>query len=345
MKYLDWKSFEKHIQNASSVHLSSIYLLLGKEEFLSHLAEELVISAFKRQGYTLLNWDGSQVAEASLEQTLFGMDFFASSTLVKLTAADKLAKKNQELLQSYYPKAQSKTAILLMAPALNANTNFYKQTEKYGVVFAPEALKPKNLEALCVEWLIQQAAKEQKQLLPSAADLLYRSVGANYVALRNELNKLIVFIGNEKAIQDSHVSALVGATPQATTWQMSEAILQGNSREAFHLAHELLRQGNSLIGLIRQLRRSIQTGFEICSILTAGLPPQEISTRYPYMKGFILDKNIQLARQYGLERFHNAIIALDSAEFSAKDSLSDEELLIEQLVTKLIYGVPTPINK
>lgn len=344
MKYSDWKAFEKHLQSAASIQLSPIYLLVGKVEFLSYCAEELLLFLIKQQNRTIIRFEGPLVDDKTLDNELNGFDLFAGKRLLIIQDCDKLSKNASEILQNYFVNAKDDISLLLMASSLSATTNFYKKAEKFGVVFSPDQPKPKEFESLCVEWLIKKSAAQQKSLTSSAALMLYRHIGADYVALNNELEKLALYTADRKEIKEEDIEALVQAIPQATAWQAADAIFQGNPAEALRLCHLLMESGTALIALIRQFRRTFQTGFEIISLLANGATPADVGIQFPQMKGFILDKNIQSARNYGLEKFRTAIIALDTSEFEAKDSAGNDELLMEKLIVKLIYGIPTPLN-
>lgn len=337
MKYSDWKSFEKHLMNATS-YPSSVYLLFNRDDFFFYIAENCLIKIFSKDRQ-VLRWDCSEISDRVVEAELLELDLFAVSKIIYLEFCEKLSKKGMEILQHYYLKPQKNIILMMSTSTLNANTNFYKNTEKYGVVFSPEALRSREQEDFCKEWLAKESTKENKILTTKAAELLYQSVGFNYVSLKNELEKLILYVGNEKTITEENVSNLVYAAPQATTWQVSDAILQGNLPLALHYSHLVLNEGSSLIGFIRQLRKPLQTGFELCSAVSQSGNTESFTKKYPYMKGFILEKNIKLARQYGMERFKNALIALDATEFSAKDSVSDEEILLDMLITTLVLGL------
>lgn len=338
MKYSDWKSFEKHLQSAAPDHLSSLYLVLGKEEFQRSIAEEALLSLLTTK-YPLVRYDGHTLDERQLDMELNGLDLFATKRLLFISNADKLSKNAMEILQSYFPKAGPDLAVILSAQTINANTNFYKKAEKFGVVFAAEQAKPKDLEAICIQWLIKRAHGLQKSLSTSAAHLLFQHLGADYNSLLNELEKLALYVDDSAAIHEKDIVDLVKAIPQANSWKAGEAILQGNAKEAIDLCHNLLQTGTNLIALIRQLRYTFQTGYDILS-----LKPEELSVQYPSLKGFFLEKKLQLARQFGADRFRSAIIALDTSEFAAKDAQGDDELLMEMLITKMIAGLPTPLN-
>lgn len=338
MKYSDWKSFEKHLQSAAPQHLSPIYLIIGKDDFLKKMAEETLSNLISQQCH-IARFDAQDIDSKLIDNELNGMDLFSKRKALFLFNSEKISKPCAEILQNYFPKASSALPIVLIATSINANTNLYKKGEKFGVVFNAETPKTKDLESICENWLILAASKLGKKLPPNSARLLYTHLGPDYNALLNELEKLSLYVGDSQTIDEKDIVELVKAIPQATAWQAGEAILQGHAAEALDLCHKLLDTGTNVISLIRQLRYTFQTSFDLLS-----MPPEQIPQFYPHLRGFVLDKKLQLARQYSADHFKSAIIALDTSEFAAKDAMGDDELIMEKLLIKLIAGLPSPLN-
>ena len=99
----------------------------------------------------------------------------------------------------------------------------------------------------------------------------------------------------------------------------------------------LLTDGTALIGLLRQLRAQFQTSCTLSSILAAGGTGADITQQYPYMKGQILDRQIRLSQNYGIQRLKKGLLALDETELDAKNSSKEPELLAERLIIKLTH--------
>ncbi|MCB1134836.1 MAG: DNA polymerase III subunit delta, partial [Chlamydiia bacterium] len=57
--------------------------------------------------------------------------------------------------------------------------------------------------------------------------------------------------------------------------------------------------------------------------------------QFPYMKGRILDRNIQLAQSYGRVRFKRALLLLSKADMQVKNSIGPSDVLAEHLVAQL----------
>ena len=97
----------------------------------------------------------------------------------------------------------------------------------------------------------------------------------------------------------------------------------------------LAEESGALLGFLRQLRGQFQTEFQVAAILATGGSREEVSARFPYMQGFILDRHIQMARGYGIDSLKQGILLIDKTELKAKNSATDPNCLLELLVAKL----------
>jgi DNA polymerase-3 subunit delta len=94
-------------------------------------------------------------------------------------------------------------------------------------------------------------------------------------------------------------------------------------------------EGQPFLPLLRQIRNQFLTEYQVCALLEQGQTSAEIFQEFPYMKGQILEKHIQNARDYGMGAFRKGLLAIDAAEIQAKNSGVDEQLLAELLIVKL----------
>ena len=53
------------------------------------------------------------------------------------------------------------------------------------------------------------------------------------------------------------------------------------------------------------------------------------------MKGMILDRHIQNAQSYGMQRFKAGLLKIDEAELKFKSSAQSPDVLMETLIIKL----------
>ena len=108
-----------------------------------------------------------------------------------------------------------------------------------------------------------------------------------------------------------------------------------NGLNSLRIARSILEDGVPIFSLLRQIRSQFQSKLHICSILATGGSPADIQQKFPYMKGRILQNNMQLAQQYGLQRLQKGIILIDETEIKGKNSMLDHAFLVEHLIAKL----------
>lgn len=339
MKYSQWRPFEKHLESAAPSHFSDVYLVISKEEFEKKNAENAILRHLGGSASSLPSkvLEGESTSPDVLQGELNSFSLFASGRqIVVLRNIDKLKAASKEVLEAYLANPSRSHYLLLTAESLPSNTNLYKKAEKCGVIFEGlNAEKPWEKEPRLLAWLQEQAALSEKNFEPQAAQALLKQIGLEVGLLHQELEKLICYVGERKAITLSDVNAICLHFPTDTIWQFGEAIFRQQAGTAFQVVRGLLKESHALIPLLRQLRTQFQTGYQVCSLLLSGGSAMDVSSQFPYLKGALLQKQIDLARGFGHHRYKQGLILIDQTEVLAKNSSIDPDLLIDTLIIKL----------
>lgn len=339
VKYDSLRAFEKHLEGGSA-QFSPTYLILSKEPFemeeaVQALLRSLLPSHEKRE-FALTILDASQLEEKELFSNLNTRSFFAELRVIWIQQAEKLKKSIQDELIKYFARPAPSLHLMMSASAWAKNTNFYKAVEKEGIILELAEIKPWEKEKRLAEWVNKKAAGERIVMSYQVCQTLVRQIGADQGLIAQELTKLFCYCAGKKEISVQDVKAICTSQHADTVWQLGEALFRRDAPSAMHAAHSLLTEGQALLPLLRQIRSQFQTEFHICIMLSQGKQPHEITQEFPYMKGQILERHIQQARNYGLEGFKRGLLALDAAEMRAKNSSIDDQIIIELLVMQLI---------
>lgn len=339
MKYTALKAFEKHLQSAAPNHFSDCYMILGKDDFQRKAAVDMLIKFLqvgqKNAELLLTTFDGENNPIQAVFQELNTLSMFSGKRVIILHQADKLNKAATQLLEDYFQKANRQTYFILTAPSLHHGTNFYKKMEKAGVVLEIAEEKAWEKEKNSIEWIHETLAKEGKKMDGQACQILVKQVGPDQAVLFQELQKLVCYIGDRANITLADVGAIATNCNIESVWQLGESIFKKDVAGSLKISKSLLKEGVQILALIRQMRSQFQTDYQVCCILHNGGGSEEITKSFPYMKGYILDLHLNMARQYGIERFKQGILSLDEAELMAKNSMMDPEFLLEKLIIKL----------
>ena len=340
MKYTQRQAFEKHLKEASPSFFASVYMILGKDAFERKQAADRLISFLLPQAETaalsLQSFDGIHLTPEQLNQELETFSFFAAKRVLHIQQADKLSKPCQEKCIAYFSHPSSSLTLVFSAPSLAANSSFYKKSEQVGVVLEIEEEKPWQKEKSMQEWIGSQAASQGKKIDPAACHYLLKQVGTDASTLYQELEKLVCYLGERKEIAIADIAAVCIGTPQETIWQLGEALFQRNGAAAMQIVKTLLQEGNPLLVLLRQIRSQFQTEFQVCSLIMNGGSAADVSRQFPYMRGNLLNRHMQMAQHYGLKRFKEGLLHIDHADRQTKNSGVDPECIAELLIFNLV---------
>lgn len=337
MKYATLKAFESHLEESV---LYPVYLIISKEMFERKQAvDRLLAVALKKvtnPELALKVFEGDRLSIEDLMQELNTFGFFAEKSVILIQNADKLSKALSEQLENYYQNPNPSVCLILSATAVNKATNFYKKGEKAGAALEFAEEKPWEKEKSLQAWVQTLAQAESKKMDAQAAQTLVKQAGTDQSLLFQEIQKLTCYVGNRSDITVQDIVAVCTQTHTENAWQLGEAIFKRDASSALRIAKSLMEEGTAVFALLRQIRTQMQTEYQICSLLATGAPPSMISEKFPYMRGQILDRHIQMAQSYGLARFKKAMLKIDEMELLAKNSSIDPDVLAELLIVKLV---------
>lgn len=339
MRYDNLRAFQKHLQGAAPSHFSPVYLIISKNGHERKEARQSVIKAVmpdSAAGDCELNvFSGGDIPMFQLLNELNTISFFCKKRLVVIQEADKLAKEATSFLEGYYERPNPNVYLILSAEAVNKNTTFYKKSEKHGVILDCPEEKSWEKEKSIQRWVAEKVAADGRQIDPPTVQHLIKQLGHDQELIHNELEKLYCYIGDRGRITIQDIMAICSSVNVENVWQLGDAIFALDANGALRISKALVEDGQALLALLRQLRSQFESKYQICSLMNAGLGSGEVMKQFPYMKGQILNRNIQQAQSYGMGRFKNGLLAIDLVERQAKNSVADPDLLLELLIVKL----------
>lgn len=333
MKYNQYKAFEKHLQSSTPSNFSALYSLIIKDPGERALAFDLLKKMLNAATVVLFQADSQ--GEKDLLSQLDDLSLFPGRQLLHLQGCEKLSKAGQISLEKRIQHILPSIILVLSAETLSKSSNFYKAIEKQGVILEIGEEKPWEKEKSLAEWIIERTQQAKKTIEPDAVNILARGTQGSLAILASEWEKLLTFCGEKTKISASDVHSICCLSSNDTGWLLGEAILAQNSKQALETAHRLLDQGTSLFPLLRSLRHQVTTALFLATAEREGKRDM-ISQKFPYLKGHMLDKQVQAATKFGPRRLAGAIQLIDEYEFKAKDGCDDPKLLLTLLCTRII---------
>jgi len=264
--------------------------------------------------------------------------FGGGKRLVIVEEADEFVSQHRAELEDYVARPARSGVLVLDLKSFPSNTRLYKAVAAEGL--AVDCGAPSG--AALVKWLGAWARQmHQVELAQAAAEMLVEMIGPELGLIDQELAKLALLAGADKKITPEMVGQSVGGWRAKTTWEMLDAALAGNAREAMMQLDRLLGSGETPVGLLGQISASLRR-FAAATrlILQAEAAGRRIALRTALeqagIRSFVLQKAEQQLRRLGRERGEQLYGWLLQADLDLKGaSAMPPRLILERLIVRL----------
>lgn len=302
-----------------------IAFLTGVNDFgVRQALDKLVAQALNKHGaHAIERVDGETIDPSRLPDLLQGASLFASERLVIIRDATK-NKPFWEALGDYLQKVPDEITLVIVEGSPDKRTRTYKQLVKY----ATHQDYPELNEHELAKWAMQVAKLERATLDSRTAAYLVRQVGTNQWQLHTELQKLMAY---SPTITIDTVDLLVEPNPQASAFELLDAVMQGKSARVAELLKRLKTNEDpyKLFGL---LVSQIHT---LAVVTTSQGKAPDVLAREAGIHPFVVKKMQPLGRTLSYPQLQGIIAAVALTDMQMKSTGVDPWTLLGQCLGKI----------
>jgi DNA polymerase III subunit delta len=252
---------------------ANIYAVVGSDEaevkrVAANLAEKLTPPGASDFGLEVIDGavESADQAVARLRATIEALQtlpFFGSTKAVWLKNAnflgdDQKARSNavqsalEELSQLVESGFGPAVTFLVSAIEVDKRRSFYKTLLKRAEVQVFDRLDSGRAgwEEEAIEIVRRRAKKRKLQFDEDALDLFVLLTGGDTRQIENELEKIDVFLGKDRAVHADLVREIVPLSRAGVIFELSNALAMRDLELALTLVRRLLDQGESAIGIL-----------------------------------------------------------------------------------------------
>jgi DNA polymerase-3 subunit delta len=173
-----------------------------------------------------------------------------------------------------------------------------------------------------------------KGLDREAAQLLIELVGEDLAQLQNEVDKLALFAGAEKAITSRHVESLAGHNRIFGAFEVIEAMMAGQPMQAIRRLRNMFEEDRSaeytVVGAFAYHLRRL---FNAKAMLQKGESPGVVAQKVRVWRD--KDRFFAQLRRTSLEQLGGYIEQLAGIDHAVKTGQAKTQVAMEQLVLRL----------
>jgi len=191
-------------------------------------------------------------------------------------------------------------------------------------------------ESDAVKWSIETANAEGVKLDTDAARELVDSLGGDMMMVANELEKLVLFVGEKKRITLGDVETLVLAAKQRSFYELTDAISARDAARALGVLDAILSAGDGEDAAIGHLYMLSRTFRQMLVILERNVRDSRALWQGFRIPPFAAEDVIRQARRYKSKReLTSAIRRVARADLALRSNPPSKRLVLENLVLDL----------
>jgi DNA polymerase-3 subunit delta len=195
-------------------------------------------------------------------------------------------------------------------------------------------------ESEAVRWIQEYCVTREVKIEPDAGRELVDSLGGDMMMVSNELEKLILYVGEKKRVTLGDVETMVLAAKQRSLYELTDAISSRDRTRALEMLDAVLSSGDGDEAAIGHLYMLAKTFRQMLVILERNVRDQRMlwaalwqGFRVP---PFAADDIIRQARRYKSKReLTRAIRLVSKADLALRSNPPSRRLILEKLVLDL----------
>ena len=308
--------------------LAPLYLLEGTEEYIKsqallRLCQLALPGGMEAMNQTELDNPTADELIAAAETLPFLTEkrIVIVRDLDALTTAKKADDTKAEAVAAYLDRLCPSTVLIFTVKGkADGRKKLYLALKKRAAMvdFSPMG------DAEAAAWTSRTMRAMGKRLDSAAAQKLVFTVGKDAALLKQEMEKLVSYLGEREEVQDADIDAVCVKTLESTVFQMVDAQVGGRYGEAFQLMQTVLEGGEDRFMVLSMLLRQYRILYHMSCLQEERTPQAQLGGLLG-IPPFAVGRTQAQARRYPKERLKAAYDYLFDLEYRLKSGQAPQE--------------------
>jgi DNA polymerase-3 subunit delta len=317
-----------------------VILFTGAEDFLIdegvHAIVEQCLDPSARS-FNLDVMDGTSVDARDVVSHASSFPMMNEKRVVIVKDFDKLIgnEASQKTITAYLAKPLESTVLVLTSEKVDGRKRPVAEIKKH---FASVVCKP-LWENQLAPWAAARFKKKGKTADAEACELLATYVGSSLRAIDNEIDKVIIAVGNRSTVTMEDIAGVVGASRGYTVFDLQDAIGERNIDRALTILAKMLDYGESPVMIIAMLTRFV-IGLHKALELRSERMTSEAAASKMKANPYVVKKLMAHCVHFSFDELDRSMRALLATDIQLKSSGLDPRVAVELLVHAMASRAP-----
>jgi DNA polymerase-3 subunit delta len=187
-----------------------------------------------------------------------------------------------------------------------------------------------------IGWVKWETQAHGKRMTREAADYLKDMVGNRLRDLHNEIEKVVVYVGEKPVIELGDVEEVVSEVKTRTIFELTDAIGMRDSLEALRILRTMLQAGEAHLRILSMIARQFRLIWKAKHLVSKGVAKDEVGKRLR-IHHFHLESILQQTAAFSEDDLREGFHQLLQADLAMKTTSVPKELLLEKMVVNLCH--------
>ena len=315
--------------------IAPLYFFYGEEDYLiEELVDEIIDGAVDEtmKEFNLDILHGNETDGKKVAAMASAYPMMAERRVVLVKDFDRL--QNKEALEPYFENPSPTTVLIILSTSSDGRKKVFQLLKKN----ASGGECPRFYDNQIPAWIVVRLKKMKRTATPGAIALLHSYVGNSLRELSNEIEKVLIAIGEKSVLEESDIERVVGISKEFTIFELNNDVSEKNISRAIEIAERLLNSGESAIPIIASLAQ------HFIKLLKLGDARRQFKSDYEIanaigVHSFFLSQYTTAIKKYSTTEIENALLALANADEAIKTS-RDPKLVLTTALAEIL-AVPS----
>lgn len=331
-----WKKINKK-------QIDPVYLLFGTEAFLINETKQLLIEHVLDEEEKDFNLSVYDLEETPIEAALEDAEtfpFMGEKRLVILQNPSFLTSEkskgkvehNVGKLEEYLAQPAPYSIVVISAPyeKLDERKKVTKELKRKATVVEAKKLTEQEL----VAWIQNRAETAGSEIDRDAIELLLSLSGTNLFMLTSEIDKLVLYAGDQKKIDRDMVDKLTARSLEQNIFSLVDKVVHRNVEAALRIYYDLLKQNEEPIKILSVITGQFRLIYQVKELSRKGYGQQQIAGALK-IHPFRVKLAAGQAGSFSDEELTRIMKLLADADYQMKTGGMRKEMLIEMILFQI----------
>ena len=339
------KDFYNQIKGGTT---GNLYLLYGEEDFQKGLYRERLIKRVVSEEFKTFNYQkmsGKSFSPKALSEEIERLPVFGDKRITEIvdlkpsSLSDSALKELEEIFSVipettivvFYEQTEE-----LSPKERKSDKKFIELINKYG--FSVDFSLKDN--PWLIKYLMNGLSKEKIEIDYATAEWIVENSSGEIAFINNEIEKLIAFCKDGK-ISKEDAEVVCSKSVDASRYDLAKFIISKNIEKALKELDSLLFMKVKPMQILSAISSSFYDMYIVLSAETTKKTDKDIMADFSGYKNrsFVLNAARRNLKSYGKKDMEAALKLISLAEEELKGGKSEDRLILEKLIVKIIKGI------